>query len=101
MELQLKRMLMSTVDKRAALHHLIEGANEVFIEAAYLILTGQQAQSPDPIIGYSVEGKPMHASVAKQEYKRRVEAVDQGAFITLEELKKESKTWLQGTADTK
>lgn len=92
---------MSTVDKRAALHHLIEEANEAFIEAAYLIFTGQQTQSYDPIVGYSIEGEPMYASVAKQEYKRRVEAVDQGAYITLQELKKESQTWLQGTTDTK
>lgn len=53
--------------------------------------------SEDPIIGYSQTGDPMYASTAREAYQKRYEAVEQGSFITLEDLKKESQTWLKGT----
>jgi hypothetical protein len=42
----------------------------------------------------------MHASVARREFKARVEAADRGEYITLDELKKESEKWLKGKEGT-
>jgi len=101
MELQLKQMLMSAVEIRADLIERITNMDERFLQAMHQIAVAYDSRDIDPIIGYSVQGDPMYASVAKEEFKRRFEAVDEGEFITLEELKKESETWLKGTAATK
>lgn len=67
---------------------------EVFLATADTYI---EQQGDDPIIGYDIEGNPIFASVAKREFKARLDAVDRGDYITLEDLKKESETWLKGT----
>lgn len=86
---------MSTVEMRTEVHQMIDEIDSTLLEAIYAMLDAYQKRQEDPIIGYSVGGSPMYASVAKEEFKRRVEAVDDGAFITLEELKNEAQTWLK------
>jgi len=92
-------MLMSAVEIRTEIDQLlnkIQSNNESFLKVVHSMLT-TYVQEQDPVIGYNAAGKPMYASVAKEEFKARHEAVDRGEFITLEELKKESETWLQKT----
>ena len=93
---------MSTVEIRAEINSLldkVQDQNESFLKVVHSMLSSY-IKDHDPVIGYSVSGEPMYASVAKEEFKARYDAIDQGDYITLEELKKESETWLQGTEPT-
>ncbi len=47
----------------------------------------------DVIIGYDIDGKPLLASVAKEEFRKRVQSMDEGNYITIEQLRQASKTW--------
>lgn len=47
----------------------------------------------DFIIGYDIDGTPKLASVMKEEYARRLEAVKRGEYITIQQLREESKKW--------
>lgn len=47
----------------------------------------------DVIIGYDVDETPLLASVAKEEFRKRIQSMDQGNYITIEQLRQESKTW--------
>ena len=86
---------------RSDLHRYVDQLDDKFVAIVHSMLeTYIEQQEEDPIIGYSVEGVPMFASVAKREFKARLDAVDRGEFITLDELKKESKTWLKGKKAT-
>ena len=48
----------------------------------------------DPIIGYDpVDGTPVRTSVAVKQFEKDLKAVDQGEYITIEDLEKESEEW--------
>jgi hypothetical protein len=92
---------MSTIEIRTEVHQMIDEVDETLLKAIHAMLGAYQKElSEDPIIGYSQTGKPMYASTAREAYQKRYEAVDQGSFITLEDLKKESQTWLKGNQAT-
>jgi len=101
--MNLQTMLMvssNTSELRADLHRYIDLLDDKFIAVAHSMFGAyMEQQENDPIIGYSVEGVPMHASVARREFKARVEAAGRGEYITLDELKKESEKWLKGKED--
>ena len=82
---------MSTVEKRTEVHQMIDEIDSAFLDVVYAMLDTYKKQQEDSIIGYNVNGDPMYASVAKEEFKRRFEAIDEGKFITLDELKKNQK----------
>ena len=87
----------NTAEMRSDLHRYVDSLDDKFVAIVHAMMaTYMEQQKDDPIIGYSVDGVPMFASVAKREFKARLDAVDRGEFITLEELKKESETWLKG-----
>jgi len=90
---------MSTVEMKAEIHYLLEQVEDNFVEAIHTLLkthTTSQAEAVPPI-PYDTEAKPEFDSVEEMtaEYRRRVEAMDRGEYVTLEELKKESLTWLE------
>lgn len=91
----------NTAELRADLHRYIEKLDDKFVAIAHSMLSAymEQHHEEDAIIGYSVEGAPMYASVAKREFKARLEAMDRGEYITLEELIKDSGTWLKTETD--
>ena len=89
---------MSSAELRSELHEYIDRLDDQFVAVVHSMLdTYIKQQEGDPIVGYDGEGNPIHASVAKEEYKARLEAVDRGEYVTLEELKKQSRTWLKNT----
>ncbi len=93
-------MTNQTSELRADLHRYIDLLDDKFIAVVHAMVdTYIEQHKDDPIIGYDINGKPMHASEAKAEFKRRNQAIDDGDFITIEQLKKESKKWLK--EDTK
>ena len=94
----LKTKPMSTTQIKAEITAYLDEVDDSFLKAVHAVLAAYtQKKEADPIIGYNVDGKPMRASEAKVEFKRRLEAVERGEYITLEELKKESETWGKAT----
>ncbi len=92
---------MSTIEIRTEVHQMIDEVDETLLKAIHAMLGAYQRElSEDPIIGYGPTGDPMYASTAREAYEKRYEAVEHGSFITLEDLKKESQTWLKGTQAT-
>lgn len=47
----------------------------------------------DAIIGYDIDGNPLLASVAREEFRRRTQSVDEGNYITVEQLRQAAKMW--------
>ncbi len=88
---------MSATQIKEEIRAYLDEVDESLLKAVHAMLSTYAKEEEDPIIGYDVEGTPMRASEAKVEFKKRLEAVDQGAYLTLEELKKESKTWIKVT----
>jgi hypothetical protein len=92
---------VNTAELRADLHRYIDELDDKFIAVVHSMFdTYVEQQKEDPIIGYNVEGEPIYASVAKREYKARLEAAERGDFTTLDELKEESLKWLKGQDHT-
>jgi hypothetical protein len=56
-----------------------------------------RAEEEDPIIGYTVDGKPKRASEMEEQLRKEVEAAKRGEYITLEELNEKSEEWLKRT----
>lgn len=91
-------MLMSTAEIKEEIKAYLDEVDEALLEAVHAMLaTYARKQEEDPIIGYDAEGTPMKASEAKVEFAKRLEAVDRGEYVTLEELKEKSKTWIKST----
>lgn len=86
----------NAAEMRSDLHQLVDRLDDRFVAIVYsMVGVYIEQQEDDPIIGYSAKGSPMYASVAKREFKARLEAIDRGDYITLEALKEQSKTWLE------
>jgi len=89
---------MSAIELRAQVHQHIDELDEGFLKVIYVMLeTYQQQQQADPIIGFDIDGKPKRASIMKMELKKEVEEAKKGNYTTIEDLKKESKEWLNPT----
>jgi len=94
MELQLKRMLMSTVEMRTEVHQMIDEVDNALLEAIHAMLgTYKKRQEEDLILGYDADGKPLHVNEAKKLFKAELEGVKRGEYMTIEEFEKESETW--------
>jgi len=98
MELQLKRMLMSTVEMRTEVHQMIDEVDNTLLEAIHAMLgTYKKRQEEDPIVGYEIDGTPVTLSTLEQQADEAIAQVERGEYITLKELKKESELWLTRT----
>ena len=47
----------------------------------------------NPGIGYVLDGKPLKASEAKAAFAQRIEDMENGDYVSFEDLKKEAETW--------
>lgn len=91
-------IIMSIQQIRQEIDQYLDQVDESFLKVVHAMLTTYtNEQEEDPIIGYDVDGTPMYASQAKEEFQRRIEAVERGEYLTIEELRKESETWLKNT----
>jgi hypothetical protein len=95
MELQLKQLLMSTVEMRTEVTDWLEELDENFLAAVHAMVgTYVNKQKEDPIIGYTLEGEPKYASQMKAIYTEEIRAAkEDGQFMTIEELEIESESW--------
>ncbi len=88
---------MSTVEIKAEIHFLLEQVEDDFVKAVHTLLKTHTATQEKSVLDIpcDMEGNPQFDSVEEmlEEYGRRVEAIERGEYVTLEELKKESLTW--------
>ena len=95
MELQLKRILMSTVEMRAEVHQMIDEIDSPLLEAIHAMLgTYKKRQEEDTIIGYETDGTAVTASVFLEQAEIAIAEAKAGKGITVEELEKRSEQWL-------
>ena len=85
---------MSTAEMKSEIHTLLEQVEDSYVEAIHTLLNTHVGKQDDPIISYDLEGNPQYASQMKEIFLKELEEVKKGNFVTLDELKEESKTWL-------
>lgn len=90
---------MSTVEMRSEVASWLEELDDNFLAAVHAMVgTYVKKQKEDPIIGYDTgDGSPVTASAFLKEAEESLAAVDKGEYITIEELEKESESWLKPT----
>ena len=86
---------MSTVEMKTEIQLLLEQVDAPFVEAIHSLLNAHVTKQDEPIIGYDMQGNPRYASVAKKEYAESIEAMNRGEYIAIEDLEKESESWLK------
>ncbi|MBX2927861.1 MAG: hypothetical protein KF852_08515 [Saprospiraceae bacterium] len=89
---------MNSVELRQNLHQLIDELDEHFLNAVHsLVSTYQENKINDPIAGYDIYGNPKRAGEMMAVYEKRLAAMAEGNFITAEDLRKESESWIKAT----
>ena len=88
-------IFMSNPNLRADIdRYLDQVKDEAFLKVVHAMLGAYVKEKiEDPIIGYDVDGKPLYASLAKEQFKKQLEGVKRGEYITIEDLEKDSETW--------
>ena len=85
---------MGAAEIRAEVHQIIDQLDDNFLKVVHSMLdTYVQQMEEDPIVGYDVDGRPLYASEAKEEYAKRVAAMKEGKSTTIEDLRKEASKW--------
>jgi len=84
---------MTTVQLKKAVHDYIDNLDDNFLQIVHSMLE-THAQQVDPIIGYDADGTPLRASEMKKLYEQDMKDMENGDFVTLEELRKESVEWM-------
>lgn len=90
---------MNTIEIRKAIYQYVDQLDDRFLKAVLAMLkTYSDQKEEDPIIGYDpVDGTPLKASFLQEELAKEVKAAKRGEYITVEELDKRSKKWLDRT----
>lgn len=85
---------MSSVEIRTEVHKLIDRLDDSFLKVVHSMLdTYVQEQEKEQIVGYDIDGNPLYANEAKEEYLKRVSAMKSGQSTSIEDLKKEASKW--------
>lgn len=85
---------MSSSEIRSEIEVFLDQVDESFLKVVHSMLnTYVKEKLEDPIIGYDVDGKPLHASVARKLFEKELEGVKEGKYMTIEDLEKESEKW--------
>lgn len=88
---------MSAIEIKAQINKYLDQVDDSFLQVVHSMLDTYVKVQKDPIIGYDVDGTPLHASIAKKQYEKDLKGVEKGEFITAKELRKQSKKWLKTT----
>ena len=88
---------MSAVEIRADLIERISNMDERFLKAVHSMIVTYQTETAEHPVGYEVDGTPIYGSILGSELDKEIEAVENGNFITVQELDKKSKAWLTRT----
>lgn len=82
---------MNQVQVRFEVHQMVDRLDEHLLAAVHSMLaTYEQKKEEDTIIGYDIKGTPLLASELRAELLREIELVEQGNFMSIEALEKES-----------
>lgn len=85
---------MSAAEIKAEINLYLEKVkDETFLKVVHSMLDTYVKEHEDPIIGYDIDGLPLYASVAKKRFKKQLEGVKRGEYITIEDLEKEMESW--------
>ena len=86
---------MSSAEIRVEINkYLDQVKDESFLRVVHSMLDTYIHQiEENPIVGYDIEGNPIHASEARKEYAARLDAMKKGQHTTIEDLKKEAEQW--------
>lgn len=97
--MHLKDLFMSVVELRSEIELFLgQVKDESFLKAIHAMLNTYVSEKvEDPVIGYDVDGTPIHASALGEELDKEVEAAREGNYITAEELENRSKKWMERT----
>lgn len=97
--MHLKGWFMSVAELRSEIELFLgQAKDESFLKAVYAMLNTYVSEKVEgPVIGYDVDGTPIHASALGEELDKEVEAAREGNYITAEELENRSKKWMEGT----
>ena len=88
---------MSSTEIKEVLIKRIEQADEKLLRMLFAMVEIYRSEEEDPIIGYTIDGKPKRASEMEEQLQKEVEAARKGKYITLEELREKSDEWLKRT----
>lgn len=84
---------MTSTELKAEVYQLIDRLDEPFLKVVHSMLDTYMQQQEDPIVGYDLEGQPLHANEASEVYGKRVAAMKAGQKTSIEDLQKEAATW--------
>ncbi len=87
---------MTALQLKKAVHDYVDNLDNNFLQIIHSMLE-THAQQTDPVIGYDTDGTPLRASEMKKLYEQDMKDMENGDFITLEELRKESAEWMNAT----
>lgn len=82
---------MSAAEVRSELHQLIDELGERFLRAVNLMVRAYQVEEKEEVVGYRIDSRePVYRSKLGEELDAIVKEVEEGNFITLDDLKSES-----------
>jgi len=84
---------MSSTQIKTEIHQIIDRLDESFLKVVHSMLDTYIQQQDDSVIGYDIEGNPVKADKAKEEYKARLDKIKKGKYSTIEQVAKESTEW--------
>jgi hypothetical protein len=94
--------IMGADQLRTTLIEQIQTGDESFLRIVHAVaeayrLEHAQQEKEEAIVGYSTNGEAVTASMFLKQADEAMEAVNRGEYTTIEELEKESATWLERT----
>ena len=89
---------MSRTNLRQQIEQYLDRVDEPFLQVIHAMLdTYIQQQEANPLLSYDIDGTPRSQADLEKILSERLEAVRQGKYVTLDELRKNSEAWLRPT----
>lgn len=83
---------MGTIELREKLIHLINTADEQYLESLSYLVESKKVVKGD-IVAYTVQGEPLTKEMYVKKVKKTEASVKAGNFTTIEDLEKEVENW--------
>ena len=98
MQIQIRPPIMTITEQRDSFPELLAKVDDEFFSTVYAMLeTYVRKQQQEPIVGYATDGTAVTTSMFLKQADEAMEAVDRGEYTSIEDLEKESATWLERT----
>ncbi|MEM9887566.1 MAG: hypothetical protein AAF849_16850 [Bacteroidota bacterium] len=83
---------MSSLQLRSEIDTYLDQIDGSFLKVVHSMLS-TYVEEKAAVIGYKTSGEPLLAEEAKTIFKQRLIKMDEGDYLTVDELEKESETW--------